>query len=241
VAHDVAAESQPRRVFERFSVAGLDEPIRRYFEHAIADGARIAPGLRLEMAGRIKVGPWLSFAAEQEFTGHAFTWRARAGLGRFKVLHVVDSYAPGYGSTEGRLLGAVRFMRQADANTARAAAGRAAAETIWVPGTLLPGSGVRWRAIADDLIVATFSVPPERPELTLRISKTGAVRSISIMRWGNVGQKEFGYIPFGGDVHAERRFDSLVLPSRVTVGWWYGTPRYEPFFEATILTAQPTA
>ncbi len=58
------------------------------------------------------------------------------------------------------------------------------------------------------------------------------------MRWGNVGQQEFGYIPFGGDIHAERRFDNLVLPSQVTVGWWYGTPRYRPFFEATILSAE---
>ena len=46
-------------------------------------------------------------------------------------------------------------------------------------------------------------------------------------------------MPFGGDVHAERRFGDLVLPSRVTVGWWYGTPRYTPFFEATVLAAEP--
>ena len=38
---------------------------------------------------------------------------------------------------------------------------------------------------------------------------------------------------------AGQRFGDLVLPSRVTVGWWFGTPRYEPFFEATILSAEP--
>jgi hypothetical protein len=58
------------------------------------------------------------------------------------------------------------------------------------------------------------------------------------MRWGDVGRPGFGYIPFGGEIHAERRFGSVVLPSRVSVGWWYGTPRYQPFFEATILGAQ---
>jgi hypothetical protein len=24
----------------------------------------------------------------------------------------------------------------------------------------------------------------------------------------------------------------LMVPSRVTVGWWFGTPRYAPFFKA---------
>jgi hypothetical protein len=192
------------------------------------------------MVGRIRVGRrWLAFSARQEFTGHAFSWRARAGWGRLKVLHVVDSYADGAGSVEGKVLGRVRFLHAADENTTRAAAARAAVESVWVPGTLLPERGVTWRAEADDLIVASFAVPPERPEVSLRIAETGAVRSVSVMRWGNVGQNGFGYIPFGGTIHAERRFGDVVLPSEVTVGWWFGTARFKPFFEATILDAEP--
>ena len=42
-----------------------------------------------------------------------------------------------------------------------------------------------------------------------------------------------------GALAAERRFGDVVVPSQVTVGWWYGTPRYKPFFEATILSAEP--
>jgi hypothetical protein len=189
----------------------LDEPVRRYLKHSLADG--VAPqGVRLRMAGRIKVGAWLAFTAEQEFSGRAFLWRARAGWGPLKPLHVVDSYRDGAGSTDGR-------------------------ESIWVPGMLVPGSGVSWRAESENRIVASIDVPPERSDVTLRIDDEGAVRAISLMRWGNVGQKDFGYIPFGGDMHAERRFGPVVLPSEVTVGWWYGTPRYQPFFEATILEA----
>jgi hypothetical protein len=225
--------------FDPDCLAGLDEPVRRYFEHALGARGPVAAGVRLTMSGRIDVGRWLDFTAEQEFRGHAFEWRARAGWGRFKPLRVVDAYAGGGGSTEGKIFGRVRFMHAHDANTARAAAGRAAAEAIWVPGALLPGPTVSWRAASHELIVARVHVPPETPEVALRISETGAVRSISLRRWGDVGQKGFGYIPFGGDVHAERRFGDAVLPSRVTVGWWYGTPRYKPFFEATILSAEP--
>jgi hypothetical protein len=57
------------------------------------------------------------------------------------------------------------------------------------------------------------------------------VRSVSLLRWGNARQEHFSYIPFGGEIHVERRFGDLILPSEVSVGWWWGTPRYEPFFE----------
>ena len=214
----------------------LDEPVRRYLGHAIGEGAALRDRARLRMTGRIKVGPWLAFDAEQDFSGHGFTWRARAGLGRFKPLHVVDSYADAAGSVEGRLLGRVRFMHADGADVTRSAAGRAAVESIWVPATLLPDRDVRWRTETDEVIVASFAVPPERPDVRLHIDERGAVRSVSTMRWGDVGAgQRFGYVPFGGHVRAERRFDDLVLPSAVSVGWWFGTPRFSPFFEATIL------
>ncbi len=38
---------------------------------------------------------------------------------------------------------------------------------------------------------------------------------------------------------AERRFGDVVIPSRVTVGWWYGTPRHKPFFETAVVDARP--
>lgn len=227
--------------FDPASLRDLDEPVRRYFEHALAPGAPLTGGRRLSMAGHIDVGRRLAFTAEQDLPGHghAFTWRARAGLGRVRPLHVVDRYWPGGGLTEGRILGRIRFMHGDDANVARAAAGRAAAESMWDPPSLLPRHGVRWEAEADDLIVARFDVPPEAAELRLGIDDRGAVRTVSIMRWGDVGQDGFGPIPFGGDMLAERTFGDVTLPSEVRVGWWYGTPRYKPFFEATITDAQP--
>ena len=224
--------------FDPGALAKLDEPVRRYLAHAIHAGAALSDRVRLSMSGRIRVGTWLSFVARQDFDGHAFAWRARAGSRRLKPLHVTDRYAPGAGSTEGRLLGRMRFLHATDENTTRAAAARAAAESIWVPTSLLPSRGTAWRAVSDELIIATVDVPPERPTVELTIAADGRVRSVRVLRWGNVGQKTYGYIPFGGEIDQERRFGDLTLPSRVSVGWWFGTPRYAPFFEAEILDAQ---
>ena len=219
--------------FERGMLVGLDEPVTRYLTHAIAEGTQLVPGVRIRMTGRIRVRAWLPFTADQECDGRSFTWRARVGWGPLTPLVVTDRFAGGAGSMDGRLLGRVPLFHADDPDTGRSAAGRAALEAILSPVGLLPRPGVAWRA-DDDAVVAALEIPPERPEVRIEIDGRGAVRSVSALRWGNAGQDAFGYIPFGGHVHAERTFGGLTVPSRLSVGWWFGTPRYEPFFEAEI-------
>ncbi len=225
--------------FDPAELAGEPELVRRYLTHAIRPGAPRAPAMRLTMRGRIKVGRWLPFEATEQIDGRSFDWRARVGIGALTLLTVEDRFASGtgMGATSGRLFGRLRMFGRADADTARSAAGRAAVESFWAPLSLLPRAGARWRAEGDCKVVATLDIPPERPEVTLEIDGEGALKSACTERWGNAAQDHFGYVPCGGTMHAERRFGELVLPSRVTVGWWFGTPRYEPFFEAEILEA----
>ena len=66
----------------------------------------------------------------------------------------------------------------------------------------------------------------------------GAIRTLSALRWGNACEKTFQYIPFGCEVHAERRFGDLALPNNISVGWWFDTPRYAPFFRAELLALE---
>jgi hypothetical protein len=78
------------RCFTSDLLAGLDEPVRRYFTHAISDGAALSHGVRMAMHGRIKVGLWLTFTAQQTVDGRSFGWRARVGCGPVTPLRVTD-------------------------------------------------------------------------------------------------------------------------------------------------------
>ena len=49
------------------------------------------------MRGRIKVGVWLPFTAQQTVDGRSFTWHARVGRGRLTPLEVTDRYADAVG------------------------------------------------------------------------------------------------------------------------------------------------
>jgi hypothetical protein len=55
-----------------------------------------------------------------------------------------------------------------------------------------------------------------------RIDARGGVITVRALRSGNAR------------FHAARRFGDLLVPSSVTVGWWFDTPRYAPFFRAGI-------
>ena len=186
------------------------------------------------MAGRIKVGRWLPFVAEWQGDGRSFTWRARAAFG---LLRVVDHYAsPGDAGMNVRLLDRLRLVDAHDENTVRSAAGRTAIEgAFWAPMSLLPGQGAEWDAASEGEIVGAWDVAPERPEVHLRIAPGGAIREGWVMRWKDIAN---GYVACGGAVHSERRFGDLTIPNRVSVGWWFGTERYDPFFEAEIRDAQ---
>ena len=143
-----------------------------------------------------------------------------------------DRFADGAGSMDVRLRRPqLRLVHVENDDVARSGAGRAALEGLWVPWALLPERGVSWRAEADDLLVATWDVPPERPELRIAVAADGSVTSYGALRWRN-GRS--GYVPFGAHVDAERTFCGVTVPSRITAGWGYGTPDCAPFFEAEV-------
>ena len=216
---------------------GLPEPVRRYLSHAIPSGEAGVPGVSLTMSGQIKVGIWLPFRATQRCDGKSFLWRASVGPGPLRPLEVTDRYADGAGSMSGKLLGRWTLFEQADANVVRSAAGRTGLEAVFAPRAFLPGRGYAWRAESDDHIVASTENPPEHVEVHLRIAADGRLLNVIAQRWGEVSKGTYSYLPFGAEVHEQRRFGDLVIPSQVTAGWNYRTDRYSPFFKATITTA----
>jgi hypothetical protein len=90
--------SGTRRRFDVAALRDLDEPVRRYFLHALTDGAPLARGARLRLRGHIKVGAWLRFDSVWEGDGRSFSWQATYGPPRLPLLPCTTSSPMASGS-----------------------------------------------------------------------------------------------------------------------------------------------
>jgi len=227
--------------FTEDMVSDLPAPARRYLLHAIRPGMPLAYSVSLEMGGtmRLKQGQeWMLMKARQVLAPpKGFVWRAEVGSGLTRFSGG-DHYANGSGRVRFWLWGFIPLVKQEGADVSRAALGRMACETIWLPSSLLPQRGVKWEALDDESARATMKIGEETITLTLFVEPDGRLREVRILRWGDQTEDGgFGYVPFGCRIQEERDFGGYTIPSKVSVGWQIGTDRYFEFFRAQIENA----
>lgn len=213
---------------------GLPSHVRTYFVSSIAHGTPLATSARLRMRGRIKVGGWLPFRAEQLLAPHrGFVWAARAA----GVVSGFDRYVDGAGEMDWKLAGLATVAHGDGPDVTASAAGRGGAEAVWLPTALLPRFGVAWTAYDERHIAARYAVGDTPVDLHLGLDGTGRVTSFAFDRWGDPdGTGAFGWHPFGGEATGWHSFDGVTIPSSGLVGWGFGTDRWpgDAFFRYTI-------
>lgn len=217
---------------------GLPEPAARHLRAVIRPGAVVAQSVALRMRGRIRVGRWLSFRAREVLNPHrGFVWTARAAA----LIAGSDRYVDGHGAMAWRLGGLVPVARAEGADVSRSAAGRAAAEALWVPTALLPRCGVRWTSEGPDTATYHYDLDGLPMSVTYRVDPLGRITSLVLDRWGDPdGTGTWGPRRFGGHVTAYRRWGDVHLPAAGLIGWDVDTARWPrgAFFDFTLTDAR---
>jgi hypothetical protein len=208
---------------------------------AIGVGTPLTSTVLLRMTGQIKVGRWLPFRATEKLNPHrGFIWAARAA----GVIVGSDRYLDGVGEMRWKLGGLITVAHGAGPDVSHSAAGRVAAEAIWLPTSLLPRMGVRWTDDGSDRVSLHYRLGPYPLTVTYQLDQTGRITSLVFDRWGdpdNAGR--WGWHPFGGEVTDYTRFGGLTVPSQGRMGWHFGTDRWPDgaFFRFRISHLQPAA
>lgn len=226
-------EDQPggEGLFTEEMVAGLPDPAKRFFLHSIRPGMRIPSKLHWDYSGELRAGkgmPWLSLEAEQIIVkDKGFVWKARASKGPL-VVTAADHYLDGDGRMRISLFGLIPFVNATGPDISRSALGRLVVEDIILPGALLPSGNVQIEGVGRDSFRATVNLHGETIPITITVDEEGRVREFVMQRWGNQTEDgSFRYIPYGGTIGGEHTFEGYTIPSQLTIGWWYGTDRYE--------------
>ena len=222
--------------FEPEGLGGLPEPAQRWLCHAIPDGRPLSRGVRLRMRGRIRVGRWLPFRADQILVpARGFVWRSRVGWGPLG-LRGADTYHLGRGSVRFALLGLVPVVSQQGPDIDRSAAGRLAIESVLCPTALVGNPAVGWDEAGDDRFVVRIEVDGREHAVLVVVDGAGRLREATMDRWGDPDGDGFGEHPFGIRADAVSTFGGVTIPSVGAVGWGYGTDRWADgeFFRFTI-------
>lgn len=167
------------------ALAGLPDPVQRYFRLALTDGQPMVQHLGLTQSGRFDLGTgtprWKPFTATQTFatTPPGFVWDARITLFPGVAVRVVDSYIAGTGLLRPALLGLFDLgTQQGKGEIARGELMRHFAESPWFPTALLPGRGVVWSAVDDRSARASLTDGPLSVSLLFRFGADGLIASI---------------------------------------------------------------
>ena len=227
-------------VFHSDEFAHLPEAARRYLEHAIAPGTAIASAVRLQMHGKIKLKNWIPFKAEQVICWeHGLIWSATAWMNGLPIVGS-DRIIDGVGAMQWKLLGLFPVMTASGLDITRSSVGRLQSESVCLPSVFC-GDGVSWTSTdsshLDSSLHSSFVVQGERAELDFTIDRTGRLKTFKLPRWGNPEGAESHYVDFGGILESEGTFSGYTIPTRLRIGWYFGTERFESegeFFRATI-------
>ncbi len=222
--------------FDPGSLAALPEPVRRYLTHAIAPGTPLASAVRLRMHGEFRMKGWWPFTAEQVIRWDGeMLWRATISMHGLPVTGF-DCVSSGKGAMQWKLFGIFPVATASGPDVTRSAIGRIVGETVWLP-SLLRHEDVTWTSPDPSHVCAAFSLLNEKTNLFLTVGETGRLEQVRYKRWGNPEGHAFHYADFGGVIEQESTFNGYTLPTRMRVGWHFGTERFETegeFFRVTI-------
>ncbi len=176
------SESEPE-TFSRQQLAGLPDPVVRYFEFAITPGLPLIRTARIEHAGEFRSAlgaSWSPFTSVQHFSVEppGFVWDAGIRMSPLLTVRVRDSYLQGTGAMQARIASLIPVVdAQGGAGLASGSLHRYLAESAWLPTALLPGQGVVWEAVDDSTARATLTDSGISVSLDFRFGERGEIVS----------------------------------------------------------------
>jgi hypothetical protein len=232
-------ESAPvsTEIFQPESITHLPETARRYLEHAIAPGAKLASAVRFWMHGEIKLEhKWHHFTAEEVVCwDRGMIWQAKTWINGLPISGA-DRVVDGIGHSQWKTFGLVSVVNETGVDVTRSAIGRMQSESVCLPSVLCHPD-ITWTEIDTTHVKANFTALGEQAELWLGINRFGVLENLKFLRWGNPAGGEHHYVDFGGVVDADAKFGDYTIPTRLNIGWFFDGERFESegeFFRCTI-------
>ena len=231
--------SAPPKPFSSADLAGLPDPVARYFAFALPEGQRRIRAAKIQWTGEMRLqpkAPWKPYTAAQLFTASppGIVWDADFKMMPLLSVRVRDSYIGGVGSMLARIGGLVSMVDVSGTREmAQGSLVRWLGEAVWFPTALLPGEGVRWEPIDASSARATVTDGDLSVSADFHFAPSGEPLRCTAMRYRDVNGKGV-LTPFEGTYQRCTRENGVMVPSAAEVAWtlpeegrfayWRGSP-----------------
>lgn len=204
-------------------LAGLPEPVVRYFRFALTPGQRLIHRARVRQRGEfaMKPGAWRRLRAIQTLWASppGFVWDASIAMAPGVRVRVRDGYFGGSAAMKASLGGLITLVDQADTpGLAEGALLRYLAEAPLAPTALLPSAGVQWTAVDDTTARATLTDAGITVSMDAHFGPSGEITRVTAERYRDVDGVGVP-TPFEGVWSAYRRAGGMMIPSAGEARW----------------------
>lgn len=221
-------------------LAGLPEPVRRYFKLVLKDSAPIIKSTFISQIGGFRAKPkmkgWSEMRAEQLFTSHprAFVWHSAISVLPGLTIKVCDSYIEGKGGMKGKIFSLLTLIdsknqRELDEGALQ----RYLAEAVWFPTALLPSQGVVWTALDSHHAKAAITDSGLTVSLEFEFNDKGEVVSIYTPSRYREVSGTYEPTPWKGSFSNYIHVDGYLIPEKGAVEWHLKDQVY-PYWKAKL-------
>jgi hypothetical protein len=216
--HD--AEAPP---FSRDDLAGLPDPVVRYFEFALTPGQPMVRNARFGQVGEFAMPPgrWSPFTAVEYFATDppGFLWDARIKIASAISVYVRDAYCAGEGAMYGAAAALVPVVNKR--GTPAMASGellRYLSEAVFFPTALLPRDGISWKPLGERSARVTLTDANTTVSCEFDFNERNEIVRMSAMREFPTGGT-FVLTPWVGRYSNYRRVEGMMVPMSAEIEW----------------------
>jgi hypothetical protein len=179
-----------KKIFTGKDLAGLPEPVQRYFRNVLKENQPYIGTARLKHEGQFKTGldkAWIPIKGEQYFATvkPAYIWKGKTFLFTARDMYIADK-----GQLTVSLFSLVNIVNADGDSYNEGELQRWLAESVWFPTNLLPSERLKWLPVDENNAKLLFNYLGLSLDFLVNFNDTGEITQMITKRYMNEGKKE---------------------------------------------------
>jgi len=209
------SEDISNRTFNYQQLAGLPEPVQRYFKHVLKDGQPYISYVRLIHDGQFKTNPkkdWIDIKGEQYFTTEkpGFIWE-----GKTAMFIARDMYLANKGRLVVTLLSLFKIVDGQGESFNQGELLRWLGESVWFPTNLLPSENLQWSPIDSSSAKLTFDYNDISVSYDVNFNDNSEITQMKTKRY--MGENDLE--TWVGKFRNYKEINDVIIPIEIEAIW----------------------